>query len=381
MPPILQGNSGVRWAVVAWGGLSIGWLPGNVLAQHLGAPVTDWGAVLSQSPEWYSTGDAVRIADNVLLYQSDSGGWGKNINMAAVLDEEARADVLAQRAEIHPNIDNDATPKQMRVLARVYHATGIERFRESFSRGLDYLFDAQYENGGWPQYHPYREGYYMRITFNDDAMVNVMTLLRDIVNDVPEFGFVPAADRARAAAAIDKGLDVILRTQLRVDGVLTAWCAQYDEHDFTPAHARSYELPSISGSESVGVVRYLMSIEDPSPEVIESIQRAVAWFDRVAVHGIRVEEIQDPSQQSGRDRIVVADPVAPPMWARFYEIGTDRPMFSGRDGIKKYSMAEIENERRVGYSWWGTWPARLLEEDYPAWQHRWAPGHNVLAAQ
>jgi hypothetical protein len=39
------------------------------------------------------------------------------------------------------------------------------------------------------------------------------------------------------------------------------------------------------------------------------------------------------------------------------------------------------NERRVGYSWWGTWPARLLEEDYPAWQQRWAPEDNVLAAK
>jgi PelA/Pel-15E family pectate lyase len=124
-----------------------------------------------------------------------------------------------------------------------------------------------------------------------------------------------------------------------------------------------------------------MSIENPSPEVIEAIQSAVAWFDRVAVHGIRVREIQNPSLHRGRDRVVVEDPDAPPMWARFYEIGTNRPMFSGRDGIKKYSMAEIENERRVGYSWWGTWGARLLEEDYPAWQQRWAPGNNVLAAQ
>jgi PelA/Pel-15E family pectate lyase len=381
MPSRSRARSAGRSVTLALCALLIACSPGDLLGQQPVAPVTSWGAVLNQSPGWYASDDAVRIADNVLLYQLDVGGWDKNINMAAVLDRAARAEVLAQRSTMRANIDNDATPMQTRFLARVHHATGIERFREGFTRGFHYLLDAQYENGGWPQYHPLREGYYSRITFNDNAMVNVLTLFRDIVEGVPQYSFVTAADRARAAAALDSALDVILRTQIRVDGVLTAWCAQYDEHDLTPAQARSYELPSISGSESVGIVRYLMSIRDPSPEVVEAIQRAVAWFDGVAVHGIRVQEVRDSTQASGRDRVVVADPNAPALWARFYEIGTNRPMFSGRDGVKKYTVAEIENERRVGYSWWGTWPATLLEQDYPAWQQRWAPGRNVLAAR
>ena len=42
----------------------------------------------------------------------------------------------------------------MRYLARVYNGTGYERFKESFLRGIDYLLEAQYDNGGWPQYYP-----------------------------------------------------------------------------------------------------------------------------------------------------------------------------------------------------------------------------------
>ena len=56
------------------------------------------------------------------------------------------------------------------------------------------------------------------------------------------------------------------------------------------------------------------------------------------------------------------------MWARFYEIGTNRPIFSDRDGIPKRELSEIGYERRNGYAWLGYWPQRLLEREYPAWR-------------
>jgi len=55
-------------------------------------------------------------------------------------------------------------------------------------------------------------------------------------------------------------------------------------------------------------------------------------------------------------------------WARFYEIGTNRPIFSGRDGVIRYNLDEIEQERRDGYAWLGAWPRALVEEEYPAWK-------------
>ena len=71
------------------------------------------------------------------------------------------------------------------------------------------------------------------------------------------------------------------------------------------------------------------------------------------------------------DRVVVQDPAAPPLWARFYEIGTDRPVFEGRDQVVRYSVAEIEPERRNGYRWYTDEPSKLLNEDYPAWRKKW----------
>ena len=59
---------------------------------------------------------------------------------------------------------------------------------------------------------------------------------------------------------------------------------------------------------------------------------------------------------------MVADPTAEPLWARFYEIGTNRPMFVGRDGIIHDHLADIEQERRLGYAWLGDWPRRSAEQ-------------------
>jgi PelA/Pel-15E family pectate lyase len=259
----------------------------------------------------------------------------------------------------------------MHYLARVFDATGQPRFKEGFIKGLDYLLKAQYENGGWPQYYPRLKGYYKRITFNDDAMVGVMELLRKIARKDRAYSFVDEARRARAEQAVAKGIEVILKTQIVVNGKRTVWCAQHDEVTLAPAPARSYEHVSLSGGESVGIVRFLMGVERPDARIVEAIELAVAWFKGAKLTGIKVIEKPDPSFQNGFDRIVVEDAKAGPLWARFYEIDTGRPIFSGRDGVVKYSLAEIEHERRTGYGWYTSAAADLLEKDYPAWHAKW----------
>src|SRR5262249_34155115 len=194
-------------------------------------------------------------------------------------------------------------------------------------------------------YFPLHEGYYTHITFNDDAMIGVMELLRDAAAGKEPFAFVDAARRAKASAAIARGLACILKCQVVVDGVKTAWCAQHDEKTYAPAKARTYEHPSLSGNESVGVVRYLMSIENPGVDVKTAVNAAVAWLQKVTITGIRYITVDAPAIAGGKDRVVQTDPNAAPIWARFYEIGTNRPIFSGRDSIVRYAVSEIEPER------------------------------------
>jgi len=336
------------------------------------------GNILSQAPRFYGGAEAARIARTVLLFQRSSGGWPKNRDMIRPLTDQAAAALRNRKNRTDTTFDNGATHTQARFLARVYNATKDRRCRDAVLRAVDFMLKAQYANGGWPQFFPLRGGYSDHITFNDNAMIGVMTALREVAEDPKTYAFVDEDRREKAVAALRKGIDCILRCQIVVNGRRTAWCAQHDQRTLAPRKARSYELPSISGSESVGIVRFLMSIEEPSSEIVKAVQGAVAWFDRAKLTGIRQVTEPDKSRPRGFDKIVVKDPTAPPMWARFYRIGTNKPIFCGRDGVPKDTLAEISYERRTGYSWLGYYPTNLLAKDYPAWQKKCAPKRNVL---
>lgn len=330
-----------------------------------------WKQCLHQKAEWYRSPEALRIADNVLLYQHDTGGWPKNLDMAKVLLENEKQEIQNQKKQKQEStIDNGATFSQLIFLAKVYNASPNELYQEAFSKGLCFLLDIQYENGGWPQF-PYRHGYYSHITFNDNAMIGVMNLLQN-VGYSEEYTFVHHDVKKRAQNAVRKGIECILNCQIVVDGKRTSWCAQHDENTLLPAPARAYEKVSLSGLESVGIVRFLMGIETPNPEIIDAVQSAIRWFDEVKISGMQLEKKANSSLPEGFDIVILPQSSSPPLWARFYEIGTNRAIFCGRDGIVKYSLAEIEHERRIGYSWYSNSPSVLIEKEYPDWKKKLA---------
>ena len=256
----------------------------------------------------------------------------------------------------------------MQFLARITHLTEEPRYREAFLRGFDYMLAAQYPNGGWPQFWPLRKGYYSHITFNDGAMIRVMEVIRDVAKGEEPYGFVDAERREKAAQALASGIHCILSTQIRQNGEPSAWCAQYDETTLEPAWARAYEPPSLSGGESVGIVRFLMTIEQPSDNVVAAIEGAIAWLKSVQMNGVRVERVK---HEDGRtEQKLVQDPNASGLWARFYELETNRPLYVDRDSVFRYDYSKISYERRSGYSYHGTWAGSLLEKDYPEWRER-----------
>lgn len=329
-------------------------------------PVRWSNRLLRAQPAWYASAEARAAADNVLRYQSREGAWPKNTDLLAPTTDASLAEV--QRGGKANTIDNGATTVPMQFLALVGNATGEPKYHAAVLRGLDYLLSAQYPNGGFPQFYPLRKGYYSRITYNDGAMVNTLEVLRDVAEDRTPFAFIDAAPRARAADAVARGIDCILKTQIVQDGKLTAWCAQHDEVTLAPAWARAYEPPSLSGSESVGIVRFLMSVEKPSPALIAAIEGAVTWFRAVPISGQAQSRVR---RDDGRDeRVLVPDPSAPPIWARFYELGTNRPLYMDRDSKPNYDYSKVSYERRSGYGYHTTVPADLIKRDHPTWRTR-----------
>ncbi|WPR76560.1 pectate lyase [Algoriphagus sp. NG3] len=343
----------------------------TALAQETGYLSMSWKDVSTKMPEnWYGSGEAKAVAENVLLAQRDIGGWEKNKPYHQPYSEVEKAKIIAAKSEYGATFDNDATITELRFLAKVYEQIPDIRYKRAFEKGLDYIFISQYENGGWPQFYPPRTGsvsYSAHITYNDNAMVNTMKFLREIFSEDKAFSALNLSTelKTKAKQSFDDGIACILKTQIIVDGSPTVWCAQHDEKTLAPAKARSYELASFSGAESVNIVQLLMELEDPSEEVIASVDGAVHWFETHKIEGIKLETEID--EDGNKNRVVVSDPPASPLWARFYDLETEKPIFSDRDGIKKNSLAEIGHERRNGYSWYTNAPSKVLKK-YPEWR-------------
>jgi PelA/Pel-15E family pectate lyase len=329
-----------------------------------------WKYVATQMPDsWYGSEESKTVAENILLYQRNVGGWPKNIPMHKPLSDAEKADLLRKKDTLDAILDNDATTTEMRFLARMYNSTGTEKYKTAFKKGLKYLLDAQYDNGGWPMFYPLRQGYYTHINFNDNCITNIMEVLKDIYNKVPLYSFIADDETvARSKKTFDKGLECILKTQIIVSGKPTVWCAQHDEFTFLPAKARSYELPSFSGGESTGIIKLLMELPNPSPDIIKSVQGAMEWLDKHRIKNTRWESFIN--KEGRRDRRIISDPKAGDMWARFYDLETQLPFVCDRDGIKKKTIEEIGYERRTGYSWFTTAPQEVFDL-YPAWKAKW----------
>ena len=297
------------------------------------------------------TDEAKRIADNLVLYQLESGAWQKNVYFPAEITAEHKKEISANKKHVEwGTIDNGSTTTEIIYLSKMYNVIRDEKYKKAALKGIEYLLEAQYENGGWPQFYPNAKGYARHITYNDNAMVNVMRVLQDIFEYDPLYWYVPTSLREKAKTAFDKGVQCILATQVVQDGKPTVWCAQHDFETLAPAKARAYELPSLSGQESDNIVLLLMDIPNPSPEIVAAVENAIAWFEKSKIEGIRLEYYRN--DEGKRDYRVVACEKCPVLWARFYELDTNRPFFCDRDGIKKYDVSQIGHERRTGYSWY-----------------------------
>lgn len=306
------------------------------------------------------------IAEKMLIYQLSNGAWPKQLEDKSVVKYETPiTDALMAKIKattyMHATIDNAATSREINALIAAYVTTKNKKYLNAAEKGIEYLFKAQYLNGGWPQYYPDNSSYRAEITFNDNAIANVLNIMLNISTQSKGFEVVNKEYIAKAEDAVKRGLDCILKTQVMQNGKLSIWAAQYDQHTLKPAKARSFEPASLSTSESVGIVRFLMRLKNPSPQVKSAITKAVEWFEKTKIVGYRFDKLPDV-----RDKGLIKDENSV-IWARFYDFDTNTPIFGDRDNSIKTSVTEISMERRYGYSWYGNFAEKLLASEYPKW--------------
>ena len=293
----------------------------------------------------------------------------------AILTDAQKDSLVKAKGRLNTTFDNGTTYTHVAALAMIYNATHAEKYKAAALKGLDFILAAQYSNGGWPQFYPLESNYSRHITYNDGAYVGIMEVLKATHDGDPQYAFVDAARAQQLKAAYEKGLSCMLKTQINDNGKLTAWCQQHDEVTLQPAWARAFEPPGICNQESSDVVLFLMRIDHPSKEIINAVQHAVEWFMDSRIFNTRVKTISAPVmvtrfRVSKSDRVVVTDSTAPPIWTRYYELKTHRPLFCNRDSKVVYSLAEVDRERRDGYAWYTYSPQKTLKQ-YPAWKKKW----------
>lgn len=314
----------------------------------------------------YTTDQIIHISENILAWQNADGGWPKNKDWTQTMSAKKLAELRKRRYKGRSSLDNRNTWSHINYLTHVHKQTGLKRYADAAIKGIRYILKNQHKSGGW------RGADVNAITFNDSVMTGVLHILHAILTDRKLFSFVPEKIRKKVEKAYDDGMECLFKCQIRVNGRLTAWCQQHSHKTYKPVKARSYEPASIVTAESVYIVRFLMSLEKPSPRIREAIHAAVAWLDKVKIHGIRIKKVKaKPVKFSHHwcdfDTVEVKDPDAPPIWARFYDLKKEKPIFANRNGKTTRNYMDVTRERRTGYSWYGYYPAKLLKEEYPSW--------------
>jgi hypothetical protein len=309
-----------------------------------------------------ATGDARHLeaakaaADALARGQLASGGWDYSIDF----DPEAarrvyrRTDVggldqaeAARRFNV-TTFDDDTTQSAIRFLLAVIDADPAadaprdRRIRIACDDALAALLAAQYPSGAWPQRHdgslrdpadwqptratipadwprkwpkPRSQAF---ATLNDDTLRDCVRVLLDAHNRRGGETWLAAARRAG---------DFLVAAQLPEPQA--GWAQQYDEA-MHPAWARAFEPPAVASRETAGAMLTLVDLFAATDDerFLAPLPGAVAWLEGSAI-------------ADGR-------------WARYYELGTNRPLYGDRDGRIRYALDEISEERRKGYGWEGS---------------------------
>lgn len=304
----------------------------------------------------------VETARALVQTQLLSGGWHYRIEFDPSERREwlyrvdhgsnAPAVGLPRRAN-RTVFDDDTTTSALRFLIAVdRQAQGrLEVVQEAVRYGLRRLMDAQYPNGAWPQVyhgevwdpqeHPRRKAripqewpreyprgvdYWKFYTLNDHVMRNIIETLLLAYEAYGEPAYWEALLR---------GAEFLLDAQL--PDPQAGWAQQYN-FQMEPAWARRFEPPAVAAAESVGVAEVLLRLyrRTGDERYRQAVGRAVEWLRRSQL-------------PNGR-------------WARFYELGTNRPLYFTRD----YQLTYSDTDLPTHYSFQGSYGVARLIRDFEA---------------
>lgn len=323
---------------------------------------------LSAKPNdpWFGSEEALKLAQIILSYQAPNGGWSKHLGFT----KGPRQPGMQWTSQSEPGrsphylstLDNRSTTEEIICLAEVWKATQRPECAEGVIRGINYLLTAQYPNGGWPQVFPLEGDYHDDITLNDDAMTHVLELFHDISQQEQAYPYLAAETRLQVKKSLARGIRCVLAMQVRHQGQPAGWCAQHDPLTLQPTAARKMEPITLSGVESARMLKFLMTVSEPSPELVAAIEGGLDWLESVKLTNIRKLNV------NGKTSYVTDASSTEVYWARFYDQHTLKPVFPGRDGVLYDSFEALARNNALGYDYYSTIPASIVGTSQKKWR-------------
>ena len=291
---------------------------------------------------------ARQAAEALVRCRLGSGGWNRTADFdPARPNEDGRLyhtgplkfGQIIQHT-LYTTFDDNTTQAAVRFLVAMSDATKGStdprdiRIAEARDAALRDMLRAQYPNGAWPQRyrgeprdpakHPVKRAQipaqYLRIWPDADYTVfypmNDNVQARCIETMLAAYRTLGRKEYLDAAA---RCAEFLLLAQLPAPQ--RGWAQQYD-HNMEPAWARHMEPPAVCSAESGNVIFTLidMYLETGERKFLASAGDAAAWLKR--------------SQ------------IAPNRWSRYYELGTNRPIYGDTDG-----KVHDQPPSRTGYTW------------------------------
>ena len=311
--------------------LSDQWGEGHILrhmnwVQPPGSPST--GQAFMRA--WRATGDqqyldaAKQCADALVWGQLECGGWVYNTDFSRAGEERyfyrhnrESADAKLTSGRNQGTFDDNTSQAPIRLLMAVDEALdgGDEAVHEAAMAGLDWVLEAQYDHGGFPQRYPLSaRGYSRCATYNDGNMQHIMNLLMAADDQYHDL---------RLHDALVKLGEFFISSQMPEPQPI--WCQQYDSEG-RPAWARRFEPTAVTGGETRGVMRCLiqMALYTGDAKYLDPIPPALDWYRRSQL-------------SNGR-------------WARFYELKTNRPLYFTSDNRTTYRLTYDDSDLPDHYS-------------------------------
>ncbi|MFO1065571.1 MAG: pectate lyase [Pirellulales bacterium] len=333
--------------------------PGNRKEFELGSKV---------DAAWLDKAIQEKLPETIISYQTPTGGWSKAVDYSAGPRKLGMHWTSQSGKGWHycGTLDNRSTTEQIRFLSMIVTHTNHVDCREAAVRGIRWLLDAQFPSGGWPQVYPLESGYHEAITLNDGAMQHALELLIEIRSGEAPFAWTKEDLREEAARAVERGLSCIFDSQIKIGDRTTVWCAQHGPITLAPVSARKKEPPSLSGGESAELVKFLMRTAPDSPRARNSIESATTWFRSHVIVGKQLTK-----NAEGKSELVDADDKEAQLWARFYDLETEQPIFAGaQDGIVYDSFNEMAKHNKIAYDYFVTRPKEVIGKEYDRWKKR-----------